>query len=67
MQIRLNGKPQTLTENIATIDDLLREFNYTGQSIAVAVNQEFLARSNYPTTQLKEGHDIEVVSPMAGG
>jgi sulfur carrier protein len=67
MQIRLNGQLIEAGEGVQTISDLLAKLGYAGQTLAVAVNQNFLPRSQYATRSLEENLDIEIVSPMAGG
>lgn len=34
---------------------------------AIAINEHFVAKSQYPTTPLKDGDRIEILSPMQGG
>ena len=36
-------------------------------SAAVAINNDFVAKSNYSLTLIKEGDVIEIVSPVTGG
>lgn len=67
MQIRLNGQVIEAGEGVQTISDLLMKLGYERQTLAVAVNQNFLPRSQYSTRSLEENLDIEIVSPMAGG
>lgn len=37
------------------------------KSFVIALNQNFIPRSQYDSTLLKAGDDIELLSPMAGG
>lgn len=67
MQICLNGQPTEIGEGVRTISDLLKTLGYEGQTLAVAVNRNFLPRAQYATRSLEENLDIEIVSPMAGG
>ncbi len=66
MKITLNGTPQSL-EIKQSIDELLQDKGYNGKLVAVALNGEFLAKTNYATTEIKDGDKIEIVAPMQGG
>jgi sulfur carrier protein len=37
------------------------------KNFVIALNQNFIARSQYDSTLLKAGDDIELLSPMSGG
>lgn len=65
MNITINGEChiielKTLSEVIGTFVDLDTPF-------AIAVNEAFVAKSNYPDILLNDGDSIEVLSPMQGG
>ena len=67
MQVKINGQQQTVDNNIS-VSNLLKLLNYTdSQSIAVAINLEFISRSNYASVLIKDKDDIEIVTPMQGG
>lgn len=67
MQVKINGQQQTVDNNIS-VSNLLKILNYTdSQSIAVAINLEFIQRSNYSSVLIKDQDDIEIVTPMQGG
>ncbi|MGH1457250.1 MAG: sulfur carrier protein ThiS [Alphaproteobacteria bacterium] len=66
MKIMLNGERQTL-ENKHTIEKLLERNGYNGKLVAVALNGEFLPKTNYATTEINDGDKIEIVAPMQGG
>lgn len=67
MHILVNGQAHDMEAPLKTVNDLLSHLGYAGQTVAVAVNQQFLPRGNYATQELTEGMDIEIVSPMSGG
>jgi sulfur carrier protein len=68
ISIRINGEglivnaqsslSQALTLSPAVGDE---------KDFVIALNQNFIARSQYDSTLLKAGDDIELLSPMAGG
>lgn len=69
--ISANGDPITLTKTTLLSDYLASLPNpsetATGTVFAVAINGEFVPRSQYATTQLQQGDELDVVSPVGGG
>ncbi|SDB81376.1 sulfur carrier protein ThiS [Acinetobacter boissieri] len=65
MNIMFNG--QSVKTTCISLKDFLQSKNIDIQSVATAVNSNFVPRSLYATTELTEGVSIEVVSPMQGG
>lgn len=61
-----NGKKESFPEKIS-LRDFLKEKGYEDSFYAVAVNCEFVPRSEYATKEIGEGDEIEVVAPMQGG
>lgn len=64
--IRLNNKVLQLAEAFS-LDKLMQQQGYEKSYVAVALNRHFVSRTNYSTTFLKEGDEIEIVAPMQGG
>ncbi|MCB1049147.1 MAG: sulfur carrier protein ThiS [Acidobacteria bacterium] len=64
MNITLNGAPLQ-TE----IQDLARFLNslFSETRVAVAINGSFVPRAQFEHTQIHEGDELEVLSPMQGG
>ncbi|MFZ4859752.1 MAG: sulfur carrier protein ThiS [Desulfuromonadaceae bacterium] len=69
MNISVNGKETTLTENAdRTIDSLLEELDVSQRLyVTVELNGEILDRPAYETTPVKEGDIIEFLYFMGGG
>ena len=65
MRIHVNGKP--LEVAATTLDALLRELDYADQTVATALNQDFVRRIDRRTTELREGDLVEIVVPRQGG
>ena len=69
MKLIVNGKEKFFDFNNDKIN--LMEFlslnSYSIDYIAVAINLEFVPKSQYKLTYLKDGDDIEIVTPMQGG
>jgi sulfur carrier protein len=65
MRIHVNGKE--LDVRARDLGALLRELNYEDQSVATALNQEFVRRAERASTSLNEGDNVEIVVPRQGG
>ena len=53
-------------ENLSLADALIQQ-GYQASYFAVAINQHFIARSQYQTTYLQPQDKVEIVSPLQGG
>jgi sulfur carrier protein len=49
------------------LDGLVQELDHEAQSVATAVNGDFVPRSARAATALKDGDRIEILAPMQGG
>jgi sulfur carrier protein len=67
MQLRINGKKQEVGEGIMSLRHLLEKLGYEPDSIAVALNGQFVPRHQYTTCMVQDEHELEVVAPMQGG
>ncbi|WP_042269678.1 sulfur carrier protein ThiS [Paraburkholderia heleia] len=65
MDIHINQKPITLPEG-ATVADALAAFG-ARPPFAVALNGDFVARTQHDARSLQAGDRLDVVSPVAGG
>ena len=64
-QVIINGESKTV--NTKNIVELLNAFDYQSEKVAVAINGEFVPRSNYESQNLNENDSIEVLSAVQGG
>ncbi|MFV8783298.1 sulfur carrier protein ThiS [Microbulbifer sp. SA54] len=67
MEILVNGERVTLENGSATVAGLLQALGYIGETFAVALNGEFVARTLYGDTSLSEGDNLDIVAPVVGG
>jgi sulfur carrier protein len=69
MNLTINGKETSISENSArTVDSLLEELDVSQRLyVTVELNGEILDRSAYETTPVKEGDAIEFLYFMGGG
>jgi sulfur carrier protein len=65
-QITLNGEPRSVPESV-TLADLVAELGQQPQTLATAVNGEFVPRSARATVQLREGDAVFTFQPITGG
>lgn len=65
MQIHVNGK--TLEVAATTLEALLQELDCAETTVATAVNQNFVRKSERRQTALKDGDKVEILTPRQGG
>jgi sulfur carrier protein len=66
MQLHVNGELRTLSA-VQCIDDVLRELGFDAKKIAVAVDGEFVPRSEYTHRAINDGAHLDIVAPVQGG
>lgn len=66
MTIQLNNTTYTVQEG-CFLAEVLQRAGYLDTYFAVAINKQFIPRTNYAEISLNEGDCVEVVSPMQGG
>ncbi|HET8709998.1 MAG TPA: sulfur carrier protein ThiS [Spongiibacteraceae bacterium] len=66
IDVFLNGERRVFDET-KSLAVTLTESGFNCTRIAVAVNSEFVARSDYENYFLKAGDQLDVVAPVAGG
>ena len=70
MNIHINGKPYPITQyedmNVSTA--LTLHFIEPQQStFAVALNGDFVGKTDYDTTMINDGDSLDVLQPIQGG
>lgn len=65
-QISLNGEWQPLSEEVSLVE-ALKVWGYGEAKLAVAVNGQFVSRSQHGEVTVKAGDQIDVVAPVTGG
>lgn len=66
LTVCLNNQPQTLN-GPQPLSDFLAQQTELEQPFAVAINGEFVPRSQYAEVTLQDGDALDVVSPVGGG
>ena len=65
MRVIVNGEHREIAS--ANVDALLSELEYEGTHFAIALNFDVLPRSQWAQTPLKNGDEIEIITPRQGG
>ena len=65
MRVIINGEQREITSS--RVDALLGELDYEGTHFAIALNYDVLPRSRWAQTTLKNGDEIEIITPRQGG
>lgn len=66
LRLHINGKPYQFEEPPLLID-ALTQCGFEPDKIAVAINMSLIKRHQFQSIQLKEGDELEVLSPVQGG
>jgi sulfur carrier protein len=65
MRVIVNGEHREIASD--HVDALLAELEYEGSHFAIALNFDVLPRSRWAQTRLKNGDEIEIITPRQGG
>jgi sulfur carrier protein len=65
MRVTINGEQREITSS--RVDALLSELEYEGTHFAIALNYDVLPKSRWAETTLKNGDEIEIITPRQGG
>ena len=65
MRVTVNGEPREISS--ASVAALLGELDYEGTQFAIALNYDVVPRSRWADTFLKNGDEIEIITPRQGG
>ena len=65
MRVTVNGEAREIAAR--SVDALLSELEYQGTHFAIALNFDVLPRSRWAETPLKNGDEIEIITPRQGG
>ena len=65
MQVTVNGEQREVSA--LRVDALLSELEYEGTHFAIALNYDVLPKSRWAETPIKNGDEIEIITPRQGG
>ena len=66
ISVSLNNQTVELESNL-NLSEALQHWGYQSHDIAVAINQEFVPRSEYLQTRLQAKDQVDVIAPVQGG
>jgi sulfur carrier protein len=68
MQLVVNGRNESFPADVLTVTELLQLAKVESpEMVSVQLNEEFIARAQYQTTQLKENDVVDFLYFMGGG
>jgi sulfur carrier protein len=65
MRVIVNGEEREIAS--VNVGALLGELDYEGTHFAIAVNYDVVPKSRWAETALKNGDEIEIITPRQGG
>ena len=65
IEISINGEAKEVSHS--NLAELLHSLEFEIGKVAVAVNQEFVAKTSYQHIELAAGDSIDIVAPIWGG
>jgi sulfur carrier protein len=65
MRVTVNGEQREIAAS--SVDALLSELEYEGTHFAIALNFDVLPRSRWAETPIRNGDEIEIITPRQGG
>jgi thiamine biosynthesis protein ThiS len=67
MRIMLNNIPEEFDREIMTVNDLLREKNFTFKLLVTRVNDVLVKKEERDTTYIHDGDNVIVLHLISGG
>ena len=66
MQIRINGQPHPIEDNLS-LADLIQILGLQDKRLAIELNQSIIPRSLHQQTILSNGDQVEIIHAVGGG
>jgi thiamine biosynthesis protein ThiS len=66
MTLEINGQAREVAEGL-TLSGLLEDLGFKRDRVAVELNREIVARTQWEATTLKDGDKLEIVHFVGGG
>lgn len=67
MEITLNNQTHTITESLTLLDFVFSQIGEKQNGVAVAINNNVIAKKNWKTTQLHSNDHILIIKATQGG
>lgn len=65
MNIRVNGIECDV--KASDLESLLAELDYADQTVATALNRNFVRKKDRGATKISDGDEVEILTPRQGG
>ncbi len=66
IKVSVNGEIREINEEL-NVNDLIEELGYKTKGFAVAINTTFVALTTYDKTMIRDGDQIDILTPVQGG
>ena len=66
MRLIVNGEPKDL-DGVSTVASLVEHLGLKADRLAIELNREIVTRSDWQSTQLRDGDQLEIVHFVGGG
>lgn len=67
MKILLNNNTEEFTGNEMTVNELLRQKNFTFKMLVIRINGALVKKTEYETCRIREGDEVHVLHLISGG
>ena len=67
MTLTINGSSRSFDRTELSIERLLSELGLAGKPVVVELNRDAVLPTDYPTTSVSDGSELEIVTIAAGG
>jgi thiamine biosynthesis protein ThiS len=67
MQITLNNNTEIFDRDFLTVPELLQKKNFTFKMLIVKINGILIKKTDFETTRIKDGDQVEVLHLISGG
>lgn len=67
MNITLNNRPEVISGEGLSLQDLIKYKNYTFRMLVTKVNGRLIKKADRETTPIHEGDDIAIIHMISGG
>jgi sulfur carrier protein len=67
VNVRVNGEPQALRDGVTVADVVQALVEWAERGVAVALDGDIVPRSEWTTTSLSDGQQVEVLRAVQGG
>jgi thiamine biosynthesis protein ThiS len=67
MNIILNNRPETINTEKITVNELLKQKNFTFKMLVVKINGQLIKKDQYGTAEITGGDNVTVLHLVSGG